>query len=109
MGAMLEADALIDWHRLRVHLREDLGSSRGRGRLSPWARLAAWTLFAAGWSVIGFPLVAMVAILIFEAYVVPGLTGPEKRRMDRTVTWVPPPSFVISPEAPPPGNPRRQR
>jgi hypothetical protein len=103
---MLEADALIDWHRLRVHLREDLGSARGRGHLSPGMRLAAWTLFAAGWSMVGFPLVAMVAILIFEAYVVPGLSRPE-RRMGRTVTWVPPPSFVISPEAPPPGNPHR--
>ena len=103
---MLEADAQIDWHRLRVHLREDLGSSRGRRRFSPWARLAAWALFAGGWSAVGLPLVAIVAILIFEAYVVPGLSRPE-RRMGRTVTWVPPPSFVISPEAPPPGNPAR--
>jgi hypothetical protein len=98
---MLEADALVDWHRLRARLREDLGTSRDRRRLSPWLRMAAWALFAGGWSLVGFPLVAILAVVIFEALVVPGLSEPP-RHMDRTVEWLPSPSFVISPEAPPP-------
>ena len=97
----MEADALVDWHRLRAHLREDLGGSRDRRRLSPWLRIAAWALFAGGWSLTGFPLVAILAVVVFEAVVVPGLSEPP-RAMDRTLEWIPPPSFVISPEALPP-------
>ena len=98
---MLEADALVDWDRLRARLREDLGTSRDRGRLSPWVRFGAWALFATGWSLVGYPLAAVLAVVVFEACVVPGLAEPP-RRMDRTVHWVPPPSFVMSPEALPP-------
>jgi hypothetical protein len=98
---MLEADALVDWHRLRARLREDLGASRDRGRLSPWLRIAAWTFFTAGWSLVGYPLLAIPAIVVFEGYVVPGISEPP-RTMDRTAEWVPPPSFLISPESPPP-------
>jgi hypothetical protein len=101
---MLEADALVDWHRLRARLREDLGTSRDQGRLSPWLRIAAWALFAGGWSLVGFPLAGILTVVVFETLVVPGLSAPP-RRMDRTIEWVPPPSFVISPEAPPPRYP----
>jgi hypothetical protein len=97
---MLEADALVDWHRLRARLREDLGTSRDRGRPSPWLRIAAWTFFTAAWSLVGYPLLAIPAILVFELHVVPGLCQPP-RNMDRTREWLPPPSFVISPESPP--------
>ena len=98
---MLEADALVDWQRLRAGLGHDLRGTRERPRPSPALRLGAWLLFALGWLWVGFPLLAVPAIVLFERYVAPGLARLPVDQLELG-PWLPPPSFVVSPESLPP-------
>jgi hypothetical protein len=93
-------EALRDWDRLRARLREDLARSSGRAGGS--LRVAGWAGLALGWWVVGLPLLAIPAIAVFEAWVLPGLSAPEPPELGSLKEWEPPDSFVVSPEALPP-------
>jgi hypothetical protein len=89
-------ETLRDWDRLRATLREDLTPKPPVPR---WIRGAAWVGLALGWYLAGLPLVAVPAIVVFEAFVVPGVARPAPRELGPTREWHPPASFVISPES----------
>jgi hypothetical protein len=90
-------ETLRDWDRLRATLREDLASPRPR--VPRWVRAGGWVGLALGWFLVGLPLLAIPAIIIFESVVVPGLDRRPSRELGPTREWHPPDSFVISPES----------
>ena len=94
-------EALRDWDQLRDTLRQDLADREEHDAVSPWFRAAVWLTFTVGWAVVGWPILALPAVVAFEALVVPGLDRPRSRELGRLEAWSPPPSFVISPEAVP--------
>ena len=94
-------ETLRDWDHLRDTLRQDLGDREELVRVSPWLRVAAWLAFTLGWALVGWPVLALPAVVAFEAFVVPGLGRSEERDLGPLAEWWPPPSFVISPEAMP--------
>jgi hypothetical protein len=89
-------ETLRDWDRLRATLREDLTPGPPVPR---WVRGVAWVGLTLGWYLVGLPLVAVPAIVVFESFVVPGLARRPPRELGPTREWHPPASFVISPES----------
>jgi hypothetical protein len=93
-------EALRDWDHLRATLREDVAPTARRPRPPPAIRATVWLLFVGGWTLAGWPLLAIPAVIVFEAFVSPGLASAE-RRLGSLRAWEPPESFVVSPESVP--------
>jgi hypothetical protein len=94
-------EALRDWDHLRAKLREDLAPTARRPRPPPGIRAAVWVLLAVGWAATGWPYLAIPAVMVFEAFVVPGLAARPRRSLGPLRRWECPESFVVSPESVP--------
>jgi hypothetical protein len=94
-------EALRDWDHIRDTLRQDLGDREEQIGVSPWLRAAAWAALTLGWTLVGWPVLALPTVIVFEAVVVPGLGPRRQRELGRLTEWSPPDSFVISPESVP--------
>lgn len=90
-----------DFDYVRAKLQEDIGATRSRGRVPPVVRVIGWVSLVAGAWLMGYPLLAVPAVVVFEAYVAP-VFARRSREIGPLSQWHPPDSYQESPEAGPP-------
>jgi hypothetical protein len=96
-----QAETWRDFDRMRTQLREDFGAVTGRP-VRPLVRVAAWAALGAAAVAVGEPLLAVLAIALFEGLVAPRLGRPPTPTLGPLRPWHPPDSYRESPEAPAP-------
>jgi hypothetical protein len=101
-----QVEAWRDFDRVRAQLRKDLRSTRDR-RVRPAVRVGAWAGLAGVATALGEPLLALPAVGLFEAFVVPRLGSKPPPSIGPLRPWHPPDSYRESPEAPAPWTLRR--
>jgi hypothetical protein len=82
----------------RMKLQEDFKATRERGKVSPRLRVGAWASLGALAILAGYPVLALPAIVLFEAFVAPRLARRPPRELGALRQWNPP-EGMDSPEA----------
>jgi hypothetical protein len=93
----------------RETIRRDLAGARERGKVPLAFRLGAWGAAGAGLWLADVPILALPAILVFEAFLAPRLARRGRPELGTLRRWRPPDSFVESPESVPPSTSRWAR
>lgn len=96
-----QAECWRDLDRMRAQLREDLGAQRG-GKIPLPVRLGTWGGVVLGAAAVGEPVVAVLGVVLFEAFLAPHLRRRPPPTIGPLVPWSPPESYRESPEAPAP-------
>jgi hypothetical protein len=96
-----QAECWRDLDRMRAQLREDLGAQRG-GSVALPVRLGTWGGVVLMAAAVGEPLVAVLGVVLFEAFLAPHLRRRPPPTIGPLVPWSPPESYRESPEAPAP-------
>src|SRR5688572_1854059 len=94
-----QAECWRDMARTRNQLREDLGAVRDR-RLPVGLRAAVWAGLGLLAAAAGEPVVAVPAVVLFEAFLAPRLGRSPPPTIGPLRPWHPPESYRESPEAP---------
>lgn len=89
---------LRDLDHLRSKLQEDFQATRERGRVPRPLRAGAWIAITAVSILVDLPVLALPAIVVFEAFLAPRLARRPPRELGPLREWTAPPGME-SPEA----------